>query len=248
MSLLSTQKLSHTFASGVTAIDDVSISFDEGEFVVLAGRNGSGKTVLMLHFNGLLKPTKGQVFYRGVPITDRLRVVRQKIGLVFHEPEHQLLGQSVAEDVALGPENLGFSVEQVSRSVEEALTVLGIGHLRSRRPFTLSGGEKRRAALAGILAMRPEIIVLDEPFSGLDLPGVRSVLESLMLLHSAGHTLIVITHDIDKVLAHATRLIVMDRGKVVEDGYPPDVVTRVEEYGVRGIRRYAKVREMTWLK
>ena len=248
MSLLRVNNLRHTFAGGTTAIDDLSLSIEEGEFIVLAGKNGSGKTVLMLHLNGILKPTGGEVFYREGPISDRIRVVRQRVGLVFQEPDNQLVGQTVAEDIALGPENLRLPYDEVKKRVEEALLTLGINDLRSRRPFTLSGGEKRKAALAGILAMRPELIVLDEPFSGLDLPGVISVLESLILLHSAGHTLLVITHDIDKMLAHSTRLIVMDEGKIVEDGDPPEIVSRVEKYGVRGPAKNVRVKEMTWLR
>ncbi len=248
MSLLRLKNLTHTFAGGVTAIRDVSLSIEEGEFVVLAGRNGSGKTVLMLHLNGILKPTAGEVLYRERPITEQIRVVRQRIGLVFQEADNQLVGQTVAEDIALGPENLGLPYDEVKKRVEEALLSLGINDLRGRSPFNLSGGEKRRAALAGILAMLPELIVLDEPFSGLDLPGTRGVLESLILLHSTGHTLLVITHDIDKVLAHATRLIVMDEGKIVEDGDPPEIVTRVEKYGVRGFSKNTNIGEMTWLR
>jgi biotin transport system ATP-binding protein len=248
MSLLRVSNLKHVFAGGAPALRDISLSIEEGEFVVLAGKNGSGKTVFMLHLNGILKPTQGEVLYREKPINERIRVVRQRIGLVFQEPDNQLVGQTVAEDIALGPENLGLHYVEVKKRVEEALLTLGISNLRSRRPFTLSGGEKRKAALAGILAMRPELIVLDEPFSGLDLPGVKSVLESLILLHSAGHTLIVITHDIDKVLAHATRLIVMDSGEIVEDGVPPVIITRVERYGIRGPGKNIKVRDMTWLR
>jgi biotin transport system ATP-binding protein len=248
MSLLRTTELSHVFTTGITAIDRVTLWFEEGEFVVIAGKNGSGKTVLMLHLNGLLKPTSGEVLYRDIPIRKRIRTVRQKIGLVFQEPDYQLVGQTVAEDIALGPENLGLPRNEVDSRVEHALTVLGIEQLRERQPFSLSGGEKRKAALAGILTMRPEIIILDEPFSGLDLPGVRSVLESLILLHSAGHTIVVITHDIDKVLAHANRLVVMDQGRVVEDAAPSEIISRVEQYGIRGMAKNMSVSDLTWLR
>lgn len=248
MSLLKTENLGHKFADGTVALDGVSFAIEPGEFVVLAGRNGSGKTVLMLHLNGLLKPTEGAVFYRDEPIGKNLTIVRQRVGLVFQEPDNQLIGQTVAEDVAFGPENLGLPLDEIRSRVEESLKVLDIKHLRSKRPFALSGGEKRKAALAGILAMRPEIIVLDEPFAGLDLPGVRGVLESLALLHSAGHTLMVITHDIDKVLAHADRLLIMADGRLVADGSPENLIDQVEDYGIRGPARGHRVRDMTWLK
>ena len=248
MSLLSVEHLSHTFPDGTVALDDVSFSVDSGEFIVLAGNNGSGKTVLMLHLNGLLVPTAGIVKYRGEPVGKNLKIVRQRIGLVFQEPENQLVGQSVAEDVAFGPENLGLPLDKIRERVEEALSTLGIKSLRSKRPYNLSGGEKRKAALAGILAMRPEIIVLDEPFAGLDLPGVRSVLESMALLHSGGHTLLVITHDIEKVLAHASRLLILSEGKLAADGNPEDLIGRLEKYGIKGPARNTRVRDMTWLR
>jgi biotin transport system ATP-binding protein len=248
MSLLKTDHLGHRFPDGSVALEGVSFSVEPGEFVVLAGKNGSGKTVLMLHLNGLLKPTEGVVLYRDEPVGKNLALVRQRIGLVFQEPDNQLIGQTVAEDVAFGPENLGLPLDEIRSRVEESLKVLDIKHLRSKRPFALSGGEKRKAALAGILAMQPEIIVLDEPFAGLDLPGVRGVLESLTLLHSAGHTLMVITHDIDKVLAHAGRLLIMADGHLMADGNPEELIGQVEDYGIRGPAKGHRVRDMTWQK
>jgi biotin transport system ATP-binding protein len=188
------------------------------------------------------------VYYRGEPVSKNISLVRQRIGLVFQEPDNQLIGQTVAEDVAFGPENLGLEYEEIRHRVEESLGILGLKPLRAKAPSMLSGGEKRKTALAGILAMRPEIIILDEPFAGLDLPGVRSLLESLTLLHSAGHTMIVITHDIEKVLAHAGRLMVLSEGRIVADGSPEDVVDEVEAYGIRAPAKGLKLRDMTWLR
>ncbi len=248
MSLLETSGLSHRFPNGFLAIKNVSFAVNPGDFIVLSGKNGSGKTVLMLHLNGLLRPSAGTVSYREQPISKNISLVRQRIGLVFQEPELQLIGQTVAEDVAFGPENLGLPLQEVKHRVEEALSTLGIEALARKRPFTLSGGEKRKAALAGILSMRPEIIILDEPFAGLDLPGVVHVLEAIRLLHSAGHTLIVITHDLEKVLAHANRLIIMHNGAIVGDGTPEKYIDTVEKFGIRKPGRGMRIRDMTWLR
>ena len=245
MALLSVRELGHTFPDGTAAIRDINLDIEQDDFMVLAGKNGSGKTVLMLHLNGLLSPTHGSVAYRGEPIGRNISLVRQKIGLVFQDPDSQLIGQTVSEDVAFGPENLGLGSTEIHKRVDESLTMLGIEHLRDQRPFTLSGGEKRKAALAGVIAMRPEIIILDEPFAGLDLPGVRNVLESLTLLHSAGHTMIVISHDIEKVLAHSSRLVLMSDGRIVADGLPEETVHKAEENGVRGPSTGMTVEKMT---
>jgi biotin transport system ATP-binding protein len=248
MSLLEVTNLSHRFPNGYLALKNTSFRINQGDFIVLAGKNGSGKTVLMLHLNGLLKPSAGAVSYRDEPIAKNITLVRQRIGLVFQEPEIQLIGQTVAEDVAFGPENLGLPLKEVRSRVEEALYTLDINSLSRQRPFTLSGGEKRKAALAGILAMRPEIIILDEPFAGLDLPGVRKVLDAIRLLHSAGHTIMVITHDLEKVLAHATRLMIMYNGSLVADGSPEEHIAEIEKYGIRRPGRGMRIKEMTWLK
>ena len=248
MDLLRTEHLSHIFPDGTKGITDISVGFSENEFVVLAGKNGSGKTVLMMHLNGLLKPTSGRVLYHDQDIGKNLRIVRQRVGLVFQEPEHQILGQTVEDDVAFGPENLGFNRAEAVLRAGEALDNLGIGHLAEKQPFRLSGGEKRKVALAGIVAMRPEIIICDEPFAGLDLPGVRMILESLLELHAQGHTIIVITHDILKVLAHASRIVIIENGSIAEDGTPESLVATVESYGIRGLGNGEELSDMTWLK
>ena len=248
MSLLSINRLSHRFSDGTEALRDISFNIDEGEFIILAGKNGSGKTVLMLHLNGLLKPTAGSVEYRGKPIDRNLKTVRQRIGLVFQEPEAQLFGQTVAEDVAFGPENLKLPREEVRKRVDSSMRNLGIEHLADHEPHAISGGEKRKAALAGILAMIPEIIVLDEPFAGLDLPGVRQILKTLIRLHTAGHTILVITHDIEKILAHGSRLIILSEGRIAADGIPGKIVGEAEKQGIRGPRAGMELEDMTWLR
>lgn len=249
MALLETQDLTHIFPDGTVAIQNINLKFNEGEFVVIAGANGSGKTVFARHLNGLLKPTKGKVLIDGEPITKNIVEARKKVGLVFQDPDSQIVGQTVAEDVAFGPENLNLPVDQVEAVVKESLEAVGLSRLSTRSPHTLSGGEKRRLAIAGILAMRPKIIILDEPFTGLDYPGVVQVLKQIIQLHKTGHTILLITHELEKILAHADRLVILHKGKLVEDGKPEDVIYRSENYGVRmPLRDGEKVAALTWLK
>lgn len=233
MSLLEVRSLTHRFPDGSLGLQNVSFTVEPGELVVLAGRNGAGKTVLMKHLNGLLSPTSGEVLLNGQPISRNLLATRQAIGLVFQDPDNQFVGQTVRDDVAFGPENLRLSDEEIEQRTRSAIDAVGLGELAERQPHLLSGGEKRRLAIAGVLAMRPAMLILDEPFSGLDYPGTRQILTELIKLHDGGHTLLVITHEVDKILAHATRLIVMDGGRIAENGPPEALVAALEGHGVR---------------
>jgi biotin transport system ATP-binding protein len=246
--ILETKHLTHTFTNGVTAICDINLAVKPGEFIVIAGANGSGKTVLMRHFNGLLMPTQGVVLLEGKPITNDLTLARKKIGLIFQNSDHQIVGQTIREDVAFGPENLSLPRKEVENRVQKALEAVGLSDMPEHPPHTLSGGQKRRLAIAGVLAMNPEIIVFDEPFTGLDYPGVLQVLTQIVALYRKGHTIIIVTHELEKVLAHATRLIIMEKGRIVQDGHPGNLIEQVETYGIR--RPFGKDRSigtMTWL-
>jgi biotin transport system ATP-binding protein len=248
MYILETQNLTHTFPNGFTAINDINLSFQAGEFIIIAGANGSGKTVLMQHFNGLLLPTEGRVLLKGQPITKDLTSARKKIGLIFQNSDNQIVGQTVAEDVAFGPENLRLPRTEVESRVKEALGAVDLSELTEQPPHTLSGGQKRKLAIAGVLAMNPQVIVFDEPFTGLDYPGVLQVLKQIVTLHQKGHTIILVTHELEKVLAHAGRLIIMEKGRIVEDSHPNNLIEKVETYGIR--RPFGKNRSiatMTWL-
>jgi biotin transport system ATP-binding protein len=248
MKLLETRHLSHRFPNGTLAIDDVNLAVNEGEFLVLAGKNGSGKTVLVRHFNGLLLPTVGEVLFQGEPITKNLTEARKKIGLIFQDPDSQIVGQTVAEDVAFGPENLCLPRTEVDDRVRDSLNAVGLNHLAGQRPQTLSGGQKRRLAVAGVLAMKPRLIIFDEPFAGLDYPGVIQVLRQIVALSREGHTIIAVTHELEKILAHANRLMVMEQGRVVLDGVPVDLLDRLETYGIkRPCGPGCSVETMTWL-
>ena len=248
-SLLEIKNLSHTFSNGTEAIKDINISFEKSKFILIGGANGSGKTVLIRHFNGLLKPTIGRVLLEGEDIFKDIIKTRTKIGLVFQEPDTQFVGQTVKEDIAFGPENLQLSESIINQRVTASMEAVGLSSLAERRPYELSGGEKRKLAIAGVLAMHPDIIIFDEPFTGLDYFGVTQVLKELINLHELKKTIIVITHDLEKVIAHADRLIVLEKGQIVLDGIPEEVIQEVEKYGIRiphGIDR--DVKTMTWLK
>ena len=201
--------------------------------MVVAGPNGSGKTTLIRHLNGLLQPTSGRVFVEGVSVQKDLLRARRLVGMMFQDADSQIVGETVRDDVAFGPENLRLDVDQINARVSAALEAVGLKDYANRRPHMLSGGEKRRLAIAGILAMEPKVIVFDEPFASLDYPGVKQVLKQILALHQGGHTIIVITHDLEKVLAHADRLVIMQNGKIVKDGAPAEILGDIETYGVR---------------
>ncbi|OQX26801.1 MAG: ABC transporter ATP-binding protein [Desulfobacteraceae bacterium IS3] len=233
MNILEISNLSHRFADGTLGIDGLSLTVREGEFVVIAGRNGSGKTTLLRHLNGLLLPTAGTVKVSGLSVSENLLSARQTVGMVFQDADSQIVGETVYDDAAFGPENLCLPREEIRKRVTEALDAVGLSDLADRKPYLLSGGQKRRLAIAGVLAIKSEILVFDEPFSNLDYPGIRQVLRRILALHQSGHTILLTTHDLEKVIAHASRLIIMKKGRIVRDGNPEDMLADTEQFGVR---------------
>lgn len=231
--IIITEHLSHRFKDGTDALKEISLTIDQGAFVVLCGANGSGKTTLLKHFNGLMRPTAGAVRVEGVRLGRNTRKARQTVGLVFQNADAQIVGETVAVDVAFGPENLKLNRDIVDQRVDEALHMTGLTHYSQKPPHTLSGGEKRRLAIAGVLAMQPKVLLLDEPFANLDWPSTRQVLSQLIDLHRQGTTIVVATHDIEKIVAHANRLIVLNQGSIALDGEPVSTARQVEQYGVR---------------
>ncbi len=233
MDIIAIENLQHRFSNGTLGLDQINLNIEAGAFVVVAGPNGSGKTTLIRHLNGLLQPTSGRVFVEGVSVQKDLLRARRLVGMMFQDADSQIVGETVRDDVAFGPENLRLDVDQINARVSAALKAVGLKDYANRRPHMLSGGEKRRLAIAGILAMEPKVIVFDEPFASLDYPGVKQVLKQILALHQGGHTIIVITHDLEKVLAHADRLVIMQNGKIVKDGAPAEILGDIETYGVR---------------
>lgn len=249
MSILETQNLTHIFPDGTIAIEDISLKINEGEFVIIAGSNGSGKTVFIRHLNGLLRPSKGKVLIEDETTTKNTINIRKKVGMIFQDSDSQIVGQTVSEDTAFGPENLNLPRKEVNKLVNESLEAVGLEQCINQNPYALSGGQKRKLAIAGILAMTPKIIVLDEPFTGLDYPGVIQIIEQIIKLHKKGHTIILVTHELEKVLAHADRLVIIYKGKLVQNGSPSDIIHQVEQYGVRmPLKENEGVEVLTWLK
>jgi len=233
MDIIEIENLKHRFSDGTLGLDYINLKIKAGAFVVVAGPNGSGKTTLIRHLNGLLRPTVGSVKVAGVSVQQDLLRARRLVGMMFQDADSQIVGETVYADVAFGPENLRFDHDQIRERVALALEVVGLKDFSDQRPHLLSGGEKRRLAIAGILAMEPKVIVFDEPFASLDYPGVKQVLKQILTLHQAGDTILVITHDLEKVLAHADRLIIMHKGKIVRDGVPAEIIGDIETFGVR---------------
>ena len=233
MNIIEIENLTHRFADGTVGVESINLSIREGSFTVIAGPNGSGKTTLLRHLNGLLLPTEGMVRLAGIPVEEDLLKARQYVGMMFQDADSQIVGETVYEDVAFGPENLRLERLEIQRRVIQALRTVGLQDLADQRPHLLSGGEKRRLAIAGVLAMEPRVIVFDEPFASLDYPGVKQVLQHMLDLHRSGHTIVVTTHDLEKVIAHADRLILMQSGRIVRDGSPEEIVGHLETFGVR---------------
>jgi energy-coupling factor transport system ATP-binding protein len=227
------ENLSHTYNPGTPfercAVDNVTLEIKDGEFVAIVGETGSGKSTLIQHFNGLLKPTQGRVFIDEVDIWGKgvhLKSIRQKVGLVFQYPEHQLFEETVSKDIAFGPRNIGLSDDEVETRVKHAMKMVGLDFqaLSDRSPFELSGGEKRRVAMAGVIAMKPSVIVLDEPASGLDPRGRDQVLAEIQELHEKfGFTVVLVSHSMEDVAKLARRVVVLNRAKLIADGPTKDV-------------------------
>ncbi len=225
--------LSHTYLPGspfsAVAVLDISLTIEDGEFIGVLGHTGSGKTTLVQHLNALLRPSSGRVLVDGVDIAEKgvaLRDVRKKVGMVFQYPEHQLFEETVAKDIAFGPKNLGLDKEEIDARVREACQQVGLDYaaVGERSPFELSGGQMRRVAIAGVLAMHPKVLILDEPTAGLDPAGRNSILDMIRALHEKGGlTVIMVSHNMDDIATLATRLIVMSDGKLVMTGTPREV-------------------------
>lgn len=222
------------------ALDDVTLEIKQGEFVGLIGHTGSGKSTLIQHLNGIITPSKGEILLDGENIhrdKAKLKEVRRRIGLAFQYPEYQLFEMTVYKDVAFGPTNMQLSKEEIHTNVVAALEIVGIGpELYEKSPFELSGGQKRRVAIAGVLAMNPEVLILDEPTAGLDPKGRDEILQSIKHLHEErGITVILVSHSMEDVAKLVDRIIVMHEGKAAMEGTPKEVFCHAKELEAMGL-------------
>ena len=236
--LLEIQNLSHVYSEGTpfehAAIRDLSLSVERGEFIGLIGHTGSGKSTLIQHLNGLLKPTSGKILYNGEDIWKDAKFTRQiryHVGLVFQYPEYQLFEETVFRDIAFGPKNMGLSEAEICAHVLRAAGFVGIPEAElEKSPFDLSGGQKRRVAIAGVIAMEPEVLILDEPTAGLDPAGRESILQNIRDYQKAQNaTVIMVSHSMEEIASNVTRLVVMNDGRIARTGTPREVFTHAQE-------------------
>ncbi len=239
------KNLTHIYSEGMpyqtVALEDISFEIEDGSFVGIIGHTGSGKSTLIQHLNGLLKPKSGSIFVDGIEITDpgiNLRDIRRTIGLVFQYPEYQLFEETVEKDIAFGPQNLGLSEELTAERVKEALRLVGLSYeeIGQRSPFDLSGGQKRRVAIAGVIAMRPKVLILDEPTAGLDPKAHRDILRLIEKVHEEeNNTIILVSHNMGDIAALSEKVLVMHKGKMVMEGTPGEIFSQAERLTAMGL-------------
>lgn len=239
------EHLTHIYDKGMptqsVALDDISFTAEDGQFVGVIGHTGSGKSTLLQHLNGLLKPDSGRVIVGDVDISapgTSMVEIRKRIGLVFQYPEYQLFEETVAKDVAFGPKNLGLSQEQIEERVREAIELVGLDYetIKDRSPFELSGGQKRRVAIAGVVAMRPEVLILDEPTAGLDPKAHKDVLTMVEEVHRrTGNITIFVSHNMADIARLSDKIVVIDSGRLVTVGTPKEVFSRKDELRAVGL-------------
>lgn len=242
--ILEIRNLSHVYSAGTpfehVALDDVSFCIDRGEFIGIIGHTGSGKSTLIQHLNGLLKPTSGQILLDGVDIWSNKKITRQarfRVGLVFQYPEYQLFEETVYRDIAFGPKNMGLKPDEVDRRVREAAGFVGLTDAQLQvSPFELSGGQKRRVAIAGVIAMEPDVLILDEPTAGLDPVGREEILSNIRAYReSKNAAILMVSHSMSDVARITDRLLVMNNSHLAMDGTPDEVFTKSSELAEMGL-------------
>lgn len=237
--------LTHIYSEGLphesVALDDVSFTVEDGQMAGIIGHTGSGKSTLVQHLNGLLKPKSGQIIVSGTDITADgvvMRDIRRRIGLVFQYPEYQLFEETVAKDVAFGPANLGLSQDEIDVRVQEAIEMVGLDYhsIRNASPFDLSGGQKRRVAIAGVIAMKPEVLILDEPTAGLNPKAHADILDMVRTIHeNTDNIIFLVSHNMNDIARMSDKVLVMEHGKLAMDGTPKEVFSRGEELKAMGL-------------
>ena len=224
--MLEARNICYSYGDDTQALKNVNLKINNGEMVAILGKNGAGKSTLFLHFNGIYEPDSGEILIDGEKLKYNKKALlkcRQKVGIVFQNPDNQIFAPSVEEDVAFGPLNLKLPMDEVQRRVKEALKRVGMEGFEKRAPHHLSGGQKKRVAIAGILAMKPEIMILDEPTAGLDPQGAIKIMNLLSQLNSEGITIVISTHDVDSISQYVNKIFVMADGEIIGDGTPKEI-------------------------
>jgi biotin transport system ATP-binding protein len=249
--MLSVKNLSVTLHGNKTVLDKVSFSIDMGKTLLLCGKNGSGKSVLLRALKGLIPIDGGSVLIEGKDLSKNSKQRNRDIALVFQDTDTQIVGQTVYKDLMFGLTNIGIKKEESETRIKEEASFLSISHVLHKNPMNLSGGEKRRVALGGVLVMKPRIIFLDEPFANLDYPGILQVIDSIIALQEDGATIVIATHEIEKIAYHCDSLLILDEGKVVSFGSTKETLHRAENYGIHIPRVHDRplfLEELTWKK
>lgn len=229
VNIIEVKELTQNYGREQSALSGINLDIKKGEFVAIIGQNGAGKTTLVKHFNGLLRPSSGKILINNRDTSKlSIAVLSQKVGYVFQNPDHQIFMDRVDREVAFGPSNLGLSPLEIESRVKTAMEKVGILHLQESAPLSLSKGQRQRVALASVLAMEPEILVLDEPTTGQDYRESTQIMDLVASLNEKGHTIIFITHDMQLVAAYAKRVILMGKGKILADGAPKAVLTQTD--------------------
>lgn len=230
--MIEIRNLHHRYPDGTYALKGINLNISKGELFLICGPNGSGKTTLLRIMAGLIKPSKGELYING--FNPNSTMFRKMVGIIFQDPDTQIIGETVKEDIAFGPENMGLPKQEIEERVNKALARMGLKGLEEKPCYLLSGGEKRRLAIAGVMAMQPEVILLDEPFSYLDYIGIRELLGYIKQLHRDGHTIIVTTHDIEKIITHVDRMAILKDGEIKFSGPPEEELLKgLIKFGVR---------------
>lgn len=227
--MLKVKDVFYSYDDGTTALNGINLEVKKGEIVALLGKNGAGKSTLFLQFNGILRPDSGEIFIEGRPLEYNKKSLvnaRQKVGIVFQNPDDQIFAPTVEEDVAFGPLNLKLPIDEVKKRVTDALRRVGMEGFEKKAPHYLSGGQKKRVAIAGILAMKPEIMILDEPMAGLDPVGAAKIINLLKELNEEGITILISTHDVNIIQDYVDKIFVINDGEIIGDGCPEDIFSK----------------------
>ncbi len=245
--MIEIKNLHHHYPDGTYALRGIDLTISKGELFLICGPNGSGKTTLLRIIAGLIRPSKGYINING--FSPDSMIFRRMVGVIFQDPDAQIIGETVREDISFGPENMGLKKREIEERVDRAIARMGLKGLEEKPCYLLSGGEKRRLAIAGVMAMNPEVLLFDEPFSHLDYPGISELLKYLIQLHKEGHTIIITTHDIEKIITHVDRIAVLKDGEIKASGPPEeDLLKALPSFGVRPpCYIILKGRKISWL-